>query len=137
GSAPPYCENSSAHTCEIVAVYTKGGSGLGDAKPLTFFGHVAPTVVTEPASAVTATSATLNARVNPNNEEVTDCHFEYGTSTAYGSSVPCSSLPGSGETPVPVSARLSTLSQSTTYHARVVATNATGTSVGRDVMFTT
>ena len=64
----------------------------------------APTVVTEPASAITQTSATLNATVNPNDETVSDCHFEYGTTMSYGTSVPCASLPGSGESPVTVSA---------------------------------
>ena len=41
----------------------------------------APTVVTTPASSVTQTTATLNATVNPNGGEVSDCKFEYGTTT--------------------------------------------------------
>ena len=40
--------------------------------------------MTEPASSVTQTSATLNATVNPNGQTVSDCHFEYGTTTSYG-----------------------------------------------------
>ena len=66
--------------------------------------HTPPVPVTESASTVTQTSATLNATVNPNNGEVTDCHFEYGTSEAYGSSAPCTPSPGSGGSPVAVSA---------------------------------
>src|SRR6202043_2493863 len=54
-----------------------------------------PTVVTCGASAVTQTSATLCATVNPNGGTVTECKFEYGTTTGYGQSVPCASLPGS------------------------------------------
>src|ERR1019366_7593484 len=64
----------------------------------------APTVETKPASATTQTTATLNATVNPNGGNVTTCEFEYGTTTAYGSTVPCAALPGSGITPASVSA---------------------------------
>ena len=96
-----------------------------------------PTVVTERASAITLTSATLNATVNPNSEEVTKCAFEYGTTTSYGSSAPCSSLPGSGEFPAEVSASVTGLSEKTTYHFRIVATNASGTSYGEDETFST
>ncbi len=38
-----------------------------------------PTVVTNAASGVKSTSATLNATVNPEGSEVTVCFFEYGT----------------------------------------------------------
>src|SRR5207253_2860523 len=84
----------------------------------------APTVTTEPASSVTDKSATLNASVNPNGSEVGDCHFEYGTSTAYGSSTSCTPAPGSGSSPVAVSASLGGLSAHTTYHFRISASNA-------------
>jgi DNA-binding beta-propeller fold protein YncE len=97
----------------------------------------APTVVTEAASSVTQSAATVHASVNPNGGEVSECRFEYGTSTSYGSSLPCSSLPGSGESPVAVSAPLGGLSANTTYHFRVVATNSGGTSQGSDESFAT
>ncbi len=96
-----------------------------------------PTVVTEAASAITQTSATLNATVNPNGEEVSDCHFQYGTSALYGSSVPCSPSPGAGESPVPVSSALTGLSENHVYHYRTVATNSAGTSYGSDHAFST
>ena len=95
-----------------------------------------PTVVTGSASSLTQSSATLNATVNPNDETVTDCHFEYGTSTLYGTNVPCTSMPGAGTSPVAVSAPIEGLTH-TTYHFRIVATNATGTSEGADQTFTT
>jgi phosphodiesterase/alkaline phosphatase D-like protein len=97
----------------------------------------APTVVTKPASSVKTTSATLNATVNPNNAEVSECKLEYGTTTSYGSSAPCSPSPGSGESPVAVSASVGGLSASTTYHFRVSATNAGGASLGEDKSFST
>ncbi len=59
------------------------------------------------ASSITQTTANLSATVNPNGGEVSDCKFEYGTTTAYGSSAPCSFLPGSGRSAVAVSAALS------------------------------
>jgi hypothetical protein len=96
----------------------------------------APLPTTGSATAVTRTSATLNATVNPNGEAVSDCHFDYGTSNQYGSSAPCTPMPGSGNTAVAVSASITGLSPSTTYHFRVVATNAKGTGKGADASFT-
>ena len=96
-----------------------------------------PEVTSDEASSVTPTSAIVNARVNPNGAEVSDCHFEYGASESYGHSVPCGSLPGSGESPAAVSATLGSLSENTTYHFRIVATNPGGTSYGSEKTFTT
>src|SRR5262249_31574289 len=62
--------------------------------------------------------------VDPETFQVTDCHFDYGLTTAYGSSAPCSPSPGSGSGDVAVHADLSGLSGGTTYHFRVVASNA-------------
>jgi subtilase family serine protease len=98
----------------------------------------APSVETKAASAVEETSATLNASVNPRGEALSACTFEYGTSTSYGSSVPCSALPGSGSSPVAVSTSIASgLTANTAYHFRISATNAAGTSKGADVTFTT
>ena len=64
--------------------------------------------------------------------------FEYGISTAYGSRVPGSDAPvGSDSADHPVSQAISGLLPSTTYHYRLVAINATGTSYGVDRTFTT
>jgi len=96
----------------------------------------APAVVTGSASSV-GQIARLDATVNPEGSTVSDCHFEYGTSPSYGSSVRCSSLPGSGNAPVPVSASVLRLSANTTYYFRIVATNAGGTSYGTEQTFKT
>jgi phosphodiesterase/alkaline phosphatase D-like protein len=97
-----------------------------------------PTVMTESASGVSRTSATLNALVNPNGSTVSECEFEYGTSpTALTGSVPCAQLPGSGENDVTVSAALEGLAESQTYYFRVVATNPYGTQAGGTKQFTT
>ena len=96
-----------------------------------------PGVVTQPATGVTGATATLHATVNPEGSNVTDCHFNWGETPAYGSTIPCSSLPGSGFVPVAVSAALSGLRGNTTYHFQVVATNGNGTAEGSDQSFTT
>jgi hypothetical protein len=84
------------------------------------------------------TTATLNARVNPNGKTVTECELEYGTSISYGSKAPCKSLPGSGSSPVAVSALIGAgLVANTEYHFRISATNSAGTSKGGDVTFKT
>jgi hypothetical protein len=96
-----------------------------------------PTAVTEAASSVTQSSATLNATVNPNGGNVTDCHFDYGPTASYGSSAPCASLPGSGESAVAVSASVTGLTANATYHFKIVATNGSGTAEGLDLTFKT
>src|SRR5262249_44305456 len=80
-----------------------------------------PTVLTAAASTVAQAAATLNASVNPEGHGVSECKFEWGTTTSYGSSAPCSSMPGSGTTPVAVSAPITGLSNKTTYHFRISA----------------
>jgi hypothetical protein len=96
-----------------------------------------PTVVTEHPAGVTNGSATLNAKVNPDGSEVSACTFEYGTTESYGSTQACSALPGSGTSAVAVSAAISGLAANKTYHYRISATNASGTSKGLDQTFTT
>jgi hypothetical protein len=96
-----------------------------------------PTVVTGAATAVTASTATLGGSVDPQGAPVTSCVFQWGTTGNYGNTTPCAQAPGSGTGPVGVSAAISGLSPTTTYHFRTVATNAKGTSYGSDQTFTT
>jgi hypothetical protein len=97
-----------------------------------------PTVTTGPASGVTSSKATLSGSVNPNGVSVTDCHFEYGLSTAYGASAPCSPPPGAGDNAADVTAAVSGLQGNMPYHYRLVATNSSGvTGDGSDRTVTT
>jgi subtilase family serine protease len=116
-----------------------GSSGVGTPNGLGAFNgpsQLAPTVVTEAASAVTASSAVLNATVDPNGGAVSACTFEYGPTSSYGQSAPCSSLPGSGTSPVAVSAAIAGLTAKT-YRFRITATNPSGTSTGKREKFKT
>jgi DNA-binding beta-propeller fold protein YncE len=97
-----------------------------------------PDVTTGSAEAKNG-GATLEGVVNPDGQEVTSCEFEYGTSASYltnasyGHTIACSSAPGSGSSPVAVSAKLTGLetpATSTTYYYRLVAGNANGAHYG-------
>jgi hypothetical protein len=81
--------------------------------------------------------ATLTGSVDPDGAPVTECYFEYGSTTAYGSETPCDKTPteiGSGEAPVDVAAELSDL-QPGVYHFRLVAANTNGSNRGDDETF--
>lgn len=96
----------------------------------------APTVVTANASSISASGATLNGTVNARNDSTT-VTFEYGLTTAYGSSVTAAESPITGTTAVSVSKAISGLTTGTTYHYRVGATNSGGTTYGTDKTFLT
>src|SRR5205807_789441 len=108
-----------------------GGTGTGEDQTITTVAS-APSHATRTASALTQTSAPLLAPVTPPARRASDLRFEYGSTSAYGSSVPCASLPGSGTSPVAVSAEVEGLAANTTYHFRIVASNAGSTSSGTD-----
>jgi hypothetical protein len=98
---------------------------------------VLPEVATGTALDVGRERATLTATVDPSANRIFGCRFEYGTTTEYGGSVPCASLPPAGDSPVPVSAEVAGLAPGTAYHFRIVAGNRGGTSNGDDATFTT
>ncbi len=120
---------------DVTVTTPEGTSPTGYADRFSY--EAAPTVLTGAASTVHLASATLNGTVNPEDSSVTNCHFDYGTTASYGSSVPCAVLPGSGGSAVSVSAASTDLQAGATYHFRVVATNAQGTSDGTDATFAT
>jgi hypothetical protein len=92
-----------------------------------------PIVITQAATAIAATSGTLNGTVNPNGLATT-YHFEWGTTVTYGNSTSSQSA-GSGSSNVAESANLTGLTTGTTYHYRIVATNSDGTGNGDDITF--
>jgi len=97
---------------------------------------VLPKVTYETPTNPTPTSETVEANIDPNGGgPVTECRVEYGTDRAYGlGSVPCSAEHFSALTTV--TAAFTGLTSETTYHYRVVVSNANGASNGQDHTFT-
>jgi hypothetical protein len=95
-----------------------------------------PVIESTSASNLTQGSAQLNAKINPEGLDTT-YHFEWGPTTAYGHSVPIPDEDiGAGASRVIVKPQQITgLAANETYHWRVVATNANGTSVPVDHTF--
>lgn len=94
-----------------------------------------PTATTGPALSLTTSSANLTGTVNPNGESTT-YSFQLGPTTGYGLQSSQQSA-GSGTENQVVSANITGLTAGTTYHYRVIATNASATTVGEDLTFTT
>jgi hypothetical protein len=94
-----------------------------------------PTATTTAATAITETTATLNGTVDPEGTD-TSWYFEYGTTTAYGART-ATQGPEKGNAAKSVSSTVTGLAPSTTYHYRLVASSAAGTSNGADMTFTT
>ncbi|MGV3658624.1 MAG: choice-of-anchor D domain-containing protein [Prosthecobacter sp.] len=97
---------------------------------------VLPSAATQTADGVGNAGAVLHGLVNANGFSSTVA-FEYGLTTAYGQSITAQESPVAGALNTPVRAVLSGLAANTTYHYRVVATNAAGTVQGNDGQFTT
>jgi hypothetical protein len=100
-----------------------------------------PSIDRQAVSGITLTGATLEAAINPNNQE-TKYEFEYGPTTGYGHTMPLpaeslGSCLGSCYGDRTVSTNIGGLAPAETYHYRVVATNATGPAEGPDQTFTT
>jgi hypothetical protein len=98
-----------------------------------------PTATTETAGTATESSDTVNGSVNPQGRPI-GYSFEYGTTTAYGSSTPEIAV-GSDHTGHPGSQTLTGLEPGTTYHYRILAdydeAGATISTPGADASFTT
>jgi hypothetical protein len=112
------------------------GTSFGAAGSFTTTGPTqAPVAQTGAASAITSSGATLAGQVNPNRQQ-TAYAIEYGTSTSFGTLSPVVAL-DAANSPEPVSTTVSGLTADTTYYYRVVATNATGTTAGTVMTFST
>jgi PKD repeat protein len=111
------------------------GTAYGNDSVFTSLNDV-PTVSTLPATNITKTSATLNGTVNPNGATAT-VTFEYGITSAYGSTINATPYSVSGNTTWSETAALTGLDSNTVYHYRIRAVNSLGTSYGADVAFTT
>ena len=115
--------------CAFVLWLATAGSALAAVTP--------PSVDAAYTSNVGAEAATLNAEIDPRGVNTT-YRFEYGTSRAYGESVPVTEASvGSGTGEVLVSQHIEGLTADTVYHYRAVAKNEDGEeAVGSDHTFT-
>jgi hypothetical protein len=134
-------EGSTEYTFCVVAFNSAGESASG--LPLKFKTPTTkPVIASEAAPTVTPFDATLEAKVNPENQ-ATKYHFEYSTSEeaveeGKGTSFGEGSFPGVGEEQTAGPADISGgLTPHTTYYYRAVASNGTGTTEGPVESFTT
>jgi len=122
---------SSGRTLALLGVIVVAGLATHTSAALA----VAPTVATQAATGVTIQAATLRGTVNPRSLATT-YFFQYGPTAAYGAQTAPASL-AAGAAAVRVTGAAGALVPATTYHFRLVATNATGTSVTADRTFRT
>jgi hypothetical protein len=91
-----------------------------------------PTATTATASDIHHVKATLNGHLDPNGgAEITDCHFDWGTTTAYGNTTPCTQG-NDYNTPADASATITGLEPGKTYHYRLNISTGTSTVTGTD-----
>ena len=97
---------NTTYTYHVIGVSAVGTTQGADVSFTT--GTQAPSVTTDPASAITIDGATLNGTVNAQNDSTT-VSFEYGPTTAYGTTVTAAQSPVTGVTDTAVSYALSGL----------------------------
>src|SRR5262245_57392192 len=124
-------------------VVVANSAGTTNGADKTFQTAGAPPIVSESASNITDTTATVNATIIPSGFDTT-CQFQYVNDAAFqatgyttATSVPCPFDLGSSFDPQNTSANVTGLKPKTTYHFRVVATNTAGTTNGADTTFQT
>jgi alpha-tubulin suppressor-like RCC1 family protein len=119
----------------VVQLLNQTGANLGTSShTLTINNRSMPEAFSDAATAVAPTGATLNGRVMPGGVAST-YWFEYGTSTSYGQVTTTQNIAASSAFS-PVTAALAG-NPATTYHYRLVAQNARGTTYGINQTFTT
>ena len=119
-------------------ILASNNTGTEEGAVQTFTVPPRPLLTVGQAQSVTRTTATLPGTVNPAGLETT-YHYEYGTTTSYGGNAPSIKgiSAGSGTEAVPAPVGISGLVPATTYHYRLVASNADGTTESTDKTFTT
>jgi hypothetical protein len=116
-------------------VYAEDSTGVSKAENLTFTTAAAvKDLETTAATDLEPTAATLNGSLDPDGI-ATEFSFEYGKTTAYGSSTPFEPVGTMVPGATPVSEGITGLEAGETYHFRVLAKNSFGTTVGEDRTF--
>jgi hypothetical protein len=117
------------------AVSATDPTTLADTTPTTPVNPVPPKVTTGSAEAIAGTTATLTATITAGGAPTT-YRFQYGTSTAYGLTT-AEATTAANASSATVKLPITGLTLGTTYHFRVLATNAAGSVQGADRTFTT
>jgi hypothetical protein len=127
-------------------VVAGNSAGTSESPAREFIASLGPVGETGSASNISETGATLEGQINPDGG-VAEYVFEYGATTAYGSSTPTPpgmigsnkgcGIPCEITTPQPVSENLTGLEPGTIYHYRLVSGDGSSTSYGQDATFTT
>src|SRR5262249_38771065 len=125
---------STTYHYQLIATNSVGKSASAD---MTFTTTAAqpPTVSVSGVTSITSSNAFISGTVNPNGLS-TGYYVEWGTNTSYGMQGPGGSLDAQSSS-VAVIAAMFGLSPSTTYHCRLVATNADGSGYSGDLTLTT
>ncbi|MGE5527104.1 MAG: hypothetical protein ACM3Q9_00385 [Methanosarcina sp.] len=118
-----------------VRLVAENAGGPASAGPELFTTEAVPPEIGALKVHALRTEANVEATFNPGGLEAT-YHFEYGPSTAYGSSTPDVSIAASGQ-PTSAKATLTGLSPASQYHVRLVVTNSLGTAEGAAKSFQT
>jgi hypothetical protein len=132
-----------ASTTYYYRVIAENATGTTDGT-IQHFTTLPPILIdSESAANVTATSADLQAEINPQGTDTT-YYFQYGTTSCTENPAACTSIPappgtdiGSGETDQAAGVHIQGLLLSTVYYDRAIATNTLGTVEGPDHTFTT
>ncbi len=96
-----------------------------------------PTVTTTSVSGITNSKATFTGTANANGMSL-NVFFDYGTTTAYGSSIAANPSTVTGTTTTTIEVDLTSLAAGTTYHFRARGVTSGGvTAYGSDMTFTT
>jgi hypothetical protein len=127
-------EPDTTYHYRLIATNTSGSNPGADT---TFTTTGAPTVDEQGSRETTQTGTVLEGQVNPHGFATT-YHFEYGETTAYGTSIPVPDGELGPETfDQAVSAEITGLRAGVRYHFRLVASNAQGVVDGPDNTVTT
>ena len=125
-----------ANSADCPAIDQRGVSRPAGACDIgAFQGVQGPFVASESATAVFDTSATIDGSVNPNGADTTVV-VDYGTTPSFGSQSASLDIGAAAGYASP-STGLSGLTPNTTYHYRLAASNANGTTFGPSQEFTT
>jgi uncharacterized protein (TIGR02145 family) len=127
--------NLKAGTTYYVSSYAINSEGTGYGRSISFktLGS-RPQAKTLSASGITNSGASVRATVNAGYLP-TKASFEYGVNEKYGQTAALSSTTIKGKTDTTIIIKLSGLKPGNIYHFRVKATNALGTTFGKDSTF--